>query len=134
VGSEQAGRRLDARGRGALPRLASQSRRWYDVLLRGLGGLTAPAGLNGTLSNKQGTGPTHFGYGGGAAEMAGELVRDMRSQWLAPLALAASELADDLSNQDRRRLRESGELPEWFLPKVQERAVEVRKDLRRRRY
>lgn len=58
----------------------------------------------------------------------------MRSTRLAPLKFAASELADELSAEERHRLRESGELPDWFLQKVQERAVEIRKDLRRRRY
>jgi hypothetical protein len=118
----------------ALPELARRSRRWYDVVLRVLGGLTPPSGLKGTLSNKQGSSPTYVQHAGGAPAMAGDLARGMRDDRLAPLKFAASELADELSTDERKRLRQSGELPDWFLPRVQDRAVAIRKDLRRRRY
>lgn len=114
----------------ALPDLRRLSRRWYQVLIRVLGGLSSPAGSQGTLANKQGGGPTYFQYAGGAAGMAGDLARDMRDQRLAPLKFAVSELADDLSAAERQRLREHGELPAWFLPKAQERAKLIRKQLR----
>jgi hypothetical protein len=117
----------------ALAMLQRQTRRWYDVALRVLGGLAAPTGSAGTLANKQGSGPTYFQHAGGAAGMAGDLARGMRSDRLAPLKFAASELADELSTDERKRLRRSGELPDWFLPKVHERGDQIRQEMRRRR-
>jgi len=114
----------------ALPDLQRLSRRWYQVVIRVLGGLSTPAGARGTLANQQGSGPTYFQHAGGAAGVAGDLARDMRDQRLAPLKFAVSELADELSPAERRALRERGELPEWFLPRAQERAKLIRKQLR----
>lgn len=119
----------------ALPELVRQSRRWYDVVLRVMGGLAAPSGSHGTLATKHTTGgPSHVEYGGGAMGIAGDFTRGMRADRIAPLKFAASELAEELSPEERSRLRESGALPDWFLPRVQDRAVEIWKDLRRRRY
>lgn len=118
----------------ALPELERESRRWYDVVLRVMGGLAAPSGSGGTLATKQTTGgPSHVQYGGGAMGIAGDFARGMHADRIAPLSLAASELAEQLSADERKQLRESGELPEWFLPKVRGLAAVIRKDLRRRR-
>lgn len=53
--------------------------------------------------------------------------QDARS---APLMIAASELSERLSDNERAALRARGELPAWFLPDVVRRAREVKREMR----
>lgn len=114
-----------------MPQLVRLSRGWGGVLLRLLGASAGPSGADGTLARKLFGGPTTVQHGGGAVSMAGDLARGLRDDRLGALELAASDLAEELSPAERERLREAGELPDWFIPKAKARARVIAKQLRR---
>jgi hypothetical protein len=51
----------------------------------------------------------------------------MISGRMAVYAEAVDDLAGELSAEERRTLRTTRQVPAWFLPRVQERAKELRK-------
>ncbi len=59
---------------------------------------------------------------GAARDMRGDMVSDR----LANYAIAVDELAGQLSPEERQTLRQTGQVPAWFLGRVQERAARIR--------
>jgi len=79
-----------------------------------LGWLSAFAGAGNTRSR-------------GASRLGGDLRRDKRSNKLGDYAIAVDEAAQRLTTDERRHLRQTGEVPPWFLADVEQRAKEIRK-------
>ncbi len=52
---------------------------------------------------------------------------DMISERLMDYAFAVDELAASLDVEERATLRATGEVPAWFLPRVEERARQIRR-------
>lgn len=63
----------------------------------------------------------------GAVGLGGDLRREKRSNKLGDYAIAVDEAAQRLTADERRHLRQTGEVPSWFLPDVERRAQEIRK-------
>ncbi|AEW98276.1 hypothetical protein [Streptantibioticus cattleyicolor] len=91
---------------------------------------TGPLGvLFMVLAASGGTGgPNGSTVGGPAgAGLAGDLRRDKASSRKARYALAVDIAPDTLSADERRHLRATGEVPAWFLPDVERRVAELKK-------
>lgn len=63
----------------------------------------------------------------GAARLGGTARRDEASDKLADYAFAVDAAANNLTLEERRHLRATGEVPAWFVPDVEQRAAEIRK-------
>lgn len=103
-----------------LPQIRRRSRRPWDALMRILG------------ARAQGGGFLR-GSGGVEARQASSMTRyvgEEQDERLAPLMEAADDLTNRLSQEELVALRERGELPDWFLPAVMERAREIKRQMR----
>ena len=62
------------------------------------------------------------------ARLGGSARRDEASDNLADYAFAVDAAANNLTLEERRHLRTTGEVPAWFVPDVKQRAAEIRKN------
>jgi hypothetical protein len=69
------------------------------------------------------------GRGGGrrACALGGDMRREGRSDTMADFAFAVDEAARQLSAEERKHLRATGEVPDWFLADVVRRAAVIGK-------
>ena len=63
----------------------------------------------------------------GGARLGGSARRDEASDKLADYAFAVDAAANNLTLEERRHLRSTGEVPAWFLSDVEQRAAEIKK-------
>ena len=63
----------------------------------------------------------------GGTRAAGELRRSQRVDMMGDYGFAVSDAAQQLTAEERTRLRERGEVPDWFLADVERRYAEIRK-------
>jgi hypothetical protein len=87
--------------------------------LRGWFAALAGGSMRGTTGSRR--------LGTGASQLGGDVRREARSDAMADFAFAVDEAAGDLSAEERRHLRATGEVPEWFLGEVERRAAAIRK-------
>ncbi len=103
-----------------LPQIRRRSRRPWDIAMRILG---ARAQGRGMVRGSAGTEASQ------ASSMA-RYVREDQDERSAPLMCAADELTSRLTPDELVALRERGELPDWFLPAVMERARDIKRQMR----
>ncbi|MFN2522351.1 MAG: hypothetical protein ABR614_03450 [Mycobacteriales bacterium] len=107
----------------AQPALRRLARPWWLALLRGAevygGPYSGRSAMTQAARDAERTSSTRFG----PPTMASEI----RSGRMASYAFACDRVAEKLSVDERQALRESGSLPDWFLPEVQRAAERIRK-------
>jgi hypothetical protein len=67
-----------------------------------------------------------FGAGRRRAGMARDVAGEMISERLMDYGVAVDDLASQLDAEERQTLRLTGQVPAWFLPRVEERARQLR--------
>jgi hypothetical protein len=65
--------------------------------------------------------------GRGSARLGSTSRRDEASEKFADYAFAVDDAANNLTPEERKHLRSTGEVPAWFLSDVEQRAAEIRK-------
>jgi hypothetical protein len=74
-----------------------------------------------------GAGVRRTGRGSGGALQGGSMRGEEMSEKKADYALAVDDAAEALSPDERRRLRSTGQVPDWFLGDVERRVTEIRR-------
>lgn len=63
----------------------------------------------------------------GGTRAAGDIRRGKHDDMMGDYGFAVSDAAQQLTGAERTRLREHGEVPDWFLADVERRFAEIRK-------
>lgn len=108
-----------------VPRLNDDRLCWLAVRDR-LNKKADKLGPFGWLSALAGSGGTGRSSSAGA-RLGGDLRRQDRTDRMGDYAFAVDEAARALSAEERRHLRATGEVPDWFLGEVEQRAAVLRK-------